>query len=54
MRVSGFKDLKCPYCGYDGSDLSIGREPIAMGHFFSYLDCSKCKERFRIVMEKEK
>ena len=53
MRATSIKDLKCPYCGYDGGDLNIGSAPIAVGLFFNYLDCSKCKERFKIIPYKK-
>lgn len=34
-------EVKCPNCGYDGSDLKIGRVPIS-----NPMMCSKCRRYF--------
>ena len=35
------REIKCPNCGYDGSDLEIGRKPIS-----NPMMCSKCRRYF--------
>jgi len=34
-------EIQCPNCGYDGSDLKIGRTPIS-----ERMMCSKCRRYF--------
>ena len=34
-------EVKCPYCGYNGSDLKIGRNSIS-----SKMMCAKCRRYF--------
>ncbi len=47
-------EIKCPNCGYDGSDLSIGRKPISIDVVgVSRIICSKCKYEFVVKMEFE-
>ena len=33
--------VECPWCGYDGDDLAIGRYPISFPMF-----CAKCRMKF--------
>ena len=39
--------IKCPYCGYDGSDLTIGMKMPAIDNLgVPHIICSKCRNRF--------
>lgn len=41
------KEIKCPHCGYDGSDLWIGRQPIGIDiSGIPRILCSKCGRYF--------
>ena len=42
-------EIKCPYCGYDGSDLKIGRRSIGLDVVGNAsILCSKCKRNFQV------
>jgi len=41
MKINDMPKIECPYCGYDGSDLKIGRKPIS-----NPMMCSKCRRYF--------
>lgn len=44
--------IKCPYCGYDGSDLTIGRTMPYINHMGKCLiRCSKCKREFNFEID---
>lgn len=38
--------IRCPYCGYDGSDLSIGRKMPFVEYGVVKMFCSKCGREF--------
>ena len=43
------KSIKCPYCGYDGGDLKIGRRLPNIDFLGTpKLTCLKCKREFII------
>lgn len=47
------EEIKCPHCGYDGSDLKIGRKPIEIDILgIPRILCSKCKRYFIVKEEK--
>jgi len=41
-------EIKCPYCGYDGSDLKIGRKIPYVTIGGLKLDCSNCGRTFKV------
>jgi len=54
MNLKKIKPIKCPHCGYDGSDLKIGMQPIEMSPYGIYpprILCSKCGRYFNIEFE---
>lgn len=47
-------EIKCTFCGYDGSDLKIGRTMpyVAVGHL--EMRCSKCGRVFVVKENAQK
>jgi len=44
-------EIKCPYCGYDGSDLKIGRTMPYITIGGAEMRCSNCRRTWKIKQQ---
>lgn len=49
--IKSLDEIKCEHCGYDGSDLKVGRKPAMMEIGYLRLICIKCKKDTKFKLE---